>query len=102
MMISKTHVLPTPREVVAHVAHAYGFSPAALSAPGRDRLRVEARRVAMQLLAERGLGSAHIGRIIGRDHSTVLHHLALLRAHCTPEEQEMLADLRSVVGESRR
>ena len=79
------------------VAHAYGFSPGALTAPCRDPLRVEARRVAMQLLAEHGLGASHIGRIIRRDHSTVLHHLALLRDRSTPEEQAMLADLRRVL-----
>ncbi len=96
-MISTPHALPAPDAVVTQVAQAYGFSPAALSAPCRDPLRVEARRVAMQLLAEQGVGATHIGQILGRDHSTVLHHLAVLRSRSTPEEQEMLADLRAVV-----
>jgi chromosomal replication initiation ATPase DnaA len=82
-------------QTIARVAAAYGVSPAALTAPGRHPLLVEARRVTMQLLAERGLGASHIGRVVRRDHSTVLHHLALLRKRPTPEEQEMLADLRA-------
>jgi chromosomal replication initiation ATPase DnaA len=82
---------------LARVAEAYGVSPAALIAPGRNPLLVEARRVTMQLLAERGLGASHIGRVVRRDHSTVLHHLAVLRTSPTPEEQEMLADLRAPV-----
>ncbi len=98
-MSSKAPTQPAPREVITQVATAYGFSASALSAPCRDPLRVEARRVAMGLLAERGLGATHIGKLLGRDHSTVLHHLAVLRDRCTPEEQEMLADLRAVVRE---
>ncbi len=76
------------------VAQAYGISSARLLAPGRDPLLVEARRVAMLLLAERGMGATHIGRLIRRDHSTVLHHLAVIRQRPTPEEREMLSDLR--------
>jgi chromosomal replication initiation ATPase DnaA len=87
---------------VALVADAYGVSLASLIAPGREPLLVEARRVAMQLLAERGLGASSIGRMVGRDHSTVLHHLALLRQSPTPEEQEMLADLRVAVARNVR
>lgn len=80
--------------LIERVAHAYGISTAALTAPSRAPLLVEARRVAMGLLAERGLGPTHIGRALRRDHSTVLHHLARLRHRPTGEEQEMLADLR--------
>ena len=85
-------------QTVALVAEAYEISLAELIAPGRDPLHVEARRVAMQLLAERGLGASSIGRVIGRDHSTVLHHLAVLRERPTPEEQEMLSDLRRTIA----
>ena len=87
--------LPT-ESLIQHVARAYGVSPATLIAPSRDPLLVEARRVTMGLLAERGLGPTHIGRTLCRDPSTVLHHLARLRQHPTVEEQAMLVDLRAL------
>ncbi len=80
--------------IVARVAQAYGVSPATLVSRRRDPLLVEARRVAMGLLAERGLGPCWIGTVLAHDHSTVLHHLAVLREGRSAEEQEMLSDLR--------
>ncbi len=78
---------------VARVAQAYGVSSTTLISRRRDPLLVEARRVAMGLLAERGLGPCWIGNVLHRDHSTVLHHLAVLREGRSAEEQEMLSDL---------
>jgi len=78
---------------VARVAHAYGVSPATLVSRRRDPLLVEGRRVAMGLLAERGLGPCWIGKVPHRDHSTVLHHMVVLREGRSAEEQEMLSDL---------
>ncbi len=80
---------------VARVAQAYGISPTTLTSRRRDPLLVEARRVAMGLLAERGLGPCWIGKVLHRDHSTVLHHLAVLREQRSAQEQEMLCDLRA-------
>jgi len=57
---------------VVRVARAYGVSPATLVSRRRDPLLVEARRVAMGLLAERGLGPCWITTLLARDHSTVL------------------------------
>lgn len=82
-----------PQSVVVQVAHAYGLTPSALLARRRDPLVVEARRVTMHLLAERGLGPTAIGRVVRLDHSTVLHHLARLRTRPTWEEREMLTAL---------
>ncbi len=79
---------------VARVAQAYGVSHTTLISRRRNPLLVEARRVAMSLLAERGLGPCWIGKVLARDHSTVLHHLAVLREGRSAEEQEMLSDLR--------
>jgi len=90
--------VPTPSwssHTVTRVARAYGISPATLLSRRRDPLLVEARRVAMGLLAERGLGPCWIGKVLARDHSTVLHHLAVLREGRSPQEQEMLSDLRA-------
>ncbi len=96
-----TPSLPTPSwssHTVARVARAYGISPATLTSPRRDPVLVEARRVAMGLLAERGLGPCWIGKVLCRDHSTVLHHLAVLQERSSPQEQEMLSDLRASTG----
>jgi len=80
--------------IVARVAQAYGVSPATLVSRRRDPLLVEARRVVMGLVAERGLGPCWIGKVLHRDHRTVLHHLVVLRPGRSAEEQEMLSDLR--------
>jgi len=79
---------------IAQVARADGVSPATLVSRRRDPLLVEGRRVAMGLLAERGLGPCWIGKVLHRDHSTVLHHLAVLQEGRSAEEQEMFSDLR--------
>ena len=80
--------------LVSRVAGAYALTREELLASDRRPLTVEARRVAMQLLRERGLDVVTIGRIMERDHSTVLHHLALIQQSPTPDERIMLARLR--------
>jgi len=61
--------------IVARVAQAYGVSPATLVSRRRDPLLVEARRVAMGLLAERGLGPGQ-------------SHLNEREVHCTEGVRE--------------
>ena len=80
--------------IVERVARAYALTPEKLLSGDRHALLVEARRVAMQLLRERGMDVVTIGRVIGRDHSTVLHHLGLIQHSPTPDERAMLALLR--------
>ncbi len=77
---------------VACAARAYDVSPATLLFRRHDPLLVEARRVAMGLLAEWGLGPCWIGKVLHRDHSTVLHHLAVLREGRSVEEQGMFRE----------
>ncbi len=76
---------------VARVAQAYSISPATLTSQRRDPLLVEARRVAIALLAERGLGPCWISKVVHRDHSTVLRHLAVLREGRSAQKQELLS-----------
>jgi chromosomal replication initiation ATPase DnaA len=68
------HCIVTAEAIVAAVATTFGVSKEFLTGPGRLPEMVDARKVAIRLLARRGLGSTAIGRLIGRDHSTVLHH----------------------------
>jgi chromosomal replication initiation ATPase DnaA len=82
------------------VAEAYGISTERLTSPGRDSLLVEARAVTIQILADHGFGPSRIARHLRRDHSTVWHHLGRMRdrGH-TPEEREMLADVRAALAQ---
>ena len=61
---------------IAAVCNAYKIKWDALLTPSRKALPVARRRVAMALLREfNGLAMAHIGRIMGLDHTTVLYGL---------------------------
>jgi len=61
-----TTIIPAPptswsSSTVAGVAQAYGIAPAALTSCPRDLLLVDARQVAMALLADCGRGSCWSG-----------------------------------------
>jgi hypothetical protein len=61
---------------IATVCNAYKITRDQLFTPNRKALPVARRRVAMALLREfNGLAMAHIGRIMGLDHTTVLYSL---------------------------
>jgi chromosomal replication initiation ATPase DnaA len=49
---------------------------ATLLGPSRTRATVEARREAARILRDRGLSLPHIGRILKRDHATVMNLLS--------------------------
>jgi len=96
-MMTTTIPAPSPSwasSTGACLAQAYGNSPAALISRRRDPLLVEARRMAMALLADCGRGPCWMGTALHRAHRTVLPHLAVLREHRAAQEQEMLSDLR--------
>ncbi len=85
--------------IVMAVADAFGVTTHRLTGPGRLPEMVDARKVAIWLLARRGLGPTAIGRLIGRDHSTVLHHQCI---RLSDEQRIMLADLARELGLPRR
>ena len=61
---------------VAAVCNAYKITRNELFTPNRKALPVARRRVAMALLREfNGLAMAHIGRIMGLDHATIMYSL---------------------------
>jgi len=83
--------LAAARRIRQAVADAYTLTPAHLCAPCRAYPFVEARQVAMYLMRTRLLWptptrnavfpSERIGRLLGhRDHSTVLHGVAVIAA----------------------
>lgn len=84
--------------IVRAVCTYYDLAPHRVLSRARDPLLVEARTVAMRLLVEDlGMGPSAVGRVTGRDHSTVLHHMGrLASSHVwTQEACEALADLRA-------
>jgi len=65
------HVAAEAEEIVA----AAGMTMADLRAPSRKREIVEVRRIVAIYLRQRGCSLPEIGRVLSRDHSTVLHLL---------------------------
>jgi hypothetical protein len=93
------HPVLTAQAIVVAVADTFGVSPEYLTGPSRVPELVDARKVAIRLLARRGLGSTAIGRLIGRDHSTVLHHQ---HVPLTDEQRIVLVELARELGLPRR
>jgi hypothetical protein len=86
---------PTAEEIIAVVARTFAVSPGALTAPGRVPEMVDARKVAIRLLARLGLGPSAIGRLVGRDHTTVWHHQ---HTRLSPEQRAVMSDLARTLG----
>jgi chromosomal replication initiation ATPase DnaA len=86
--------------LVDQVAGYYGFTRAQLLSRRRTAPLVLARQVAMHLLRQEGLTSSHIGQILRRDHSTVLHGDARVRRldACQAPIRHDLATLRRYTG----
>lgn len=61
--------------ILGEVAKEYGFTVQALRGRDRHQELVEARHVAIKRLYDAGLNVAETGRIMNRDHSTILYHL---------------------------
>lgn len=91
--------LAEARRIRRAVADAYLLTPAHLRSPRRPALLAEARQVAMYLMRARLLWPTptrnaafpceRIGRLLGhRDHSTVLHGIAVVAARLASGRQE--------------
>ncbi len=99
--------LAEARRIRRVVAGAYTLTPALLRCPRRPALLAEARQVAMYLMRLRlrwplparttAFPCTRIGRLLGgRDHSTVLHGVALITVRLASGRQED-ASLRQIV-----
>ncbi len=73
--------------VLAAVSIAYGVTIEQIMSPRRSRTWVRARWAAYWLLRQTGLGYAEIGRIMSRDHTSVIHGMSRVNA-----DREMLAE----------
>jgi len=86
--------LAEARRIRQAVADGYALTPAQLTSPCRVAERAEARQVAMRLMRTRltwpmlartsAFPCERIGQLLGqRDHSTVLHGIAIIAARLT-------------------
>lgn len=98
--------VPTPLErrvgypVLKAVCAVYEMDRLAFEGIGRGPRVVEMRKVAAWVLRyDRQLGVTAIGRLIRRDHSTVLHHLATLNIKDV-EIEWALEEVRARIGPS--
>jgi len=82
---------PRPLIILEHVAMTYALTVQRLQAKGRGALIVEARQVAIHLLAASGRGPSGIARLLRLNHSTVSHHLR--HARLDQLQQQMIAEL---------
>ena len=63
-------------EIAARIAADHGLTLADIAGRGNRRSLSVARQAAMLACARAGFGSAHIGRVLRRDHTTVLFGIA--------------------------
>jgi len=69
----------TPRQKnlndVADIAEEHGYTIYDILGPSRVMALVNVRRKCMVMLREKGYSTTEIGRIMNRDHTTVVHSL---------------------------
>lgn len=63
------------RDIIARVAALHDLTPDDITGPSRRSEHCAARRQVMRELSATGRSASAIGRLIGRDHTTVLHGL---------------------------
>lgn len=63
------------RQIIVRVAALHDIAPEDITGPSRLRRHCEARWQVMRELAARGISTPAIGRILNRDHATVIHGL---------------------------
>ena len=84
----------TTDAILAAVCETYEISIHALRGTGRTRWVIEARMVAIVLLIEMGLSSKQCGRILRRDHTSVLYLERKAQTYAQPMYPERLQRVR--------
>jgi chromosomal replication initiation ATPase DnaA len=73
----------TPKQVnimeMNAIAKKYGYTAEDIIGKSRQKKLVEVRRKCVVMLRERGYSTTEIGRIMNRDHSTIVHSLAKMK-----------------------
>lgn len=69
----------TPREKnlkdIENLAEGYGYTAADMLGKSRFKRVVAVRRLCILMLREKGYSTTEIGRVMNRDHSTIVHAL---------------------------
>ena len=69
----------TPREKnlkdIEHLAEGYGYTVADILGQKRHKHLVSVRNLCVFMLRDKGYSTTEIGRIMHRDHSTIVHAL---------------------------
>lgn len=68
----------TGRQIIARIAKLHDVDPEDIVGPSRTPELCEARFCIMRELRTKGWSTPRIGRLLNRDHSTVLHGLRRL------------------------
>jgi chromosomal replication initiation ATPase DnaA len=61
------------------IAKVYGYTAEEVVGKNRQKKLVEVRRKCVVMLREKGYSTTEIGRIMNRDHSTIVHSLAIMK-----------------------
>ncbi len=91
--------------IVASVGRDFGLSLEDMIGAGRNRHMAKARFIAYRLLRNLGLSTPHIGRILDKDHTTVMHGLQrfeveVIRDDFFAEVYERHEAMREALGEA--
>lgn len=74
----------TPREKnlaeIGKIAYKYGFTVEDMIGKRKYKMLMVARRECVAMLRAKGLTTVQIGKIMARDHSTIVHSLQVLGA----------------------
>ena len=74
----------TPREKnlaeIGKIAETYGFTVDDMIGKRKYKMLMVARRECVAMLRAKGYSTTEIGRIMNRDHSTIVHSLQVLEA----------------------
>lgn len=72
----------TPREknieAINQIAYTHGYTAEHILSHSKQRKLVVARRECIAMLRAKGLSTPQIGKIMNRDHSTIVHALQVL------------------------
>lgn len=88
---------PTPRERnladIGLIALRHGFTREDILGPRKFKNLIRARQDCIAMFRKRGLSTTEIGRIMGRDHSTIVHALQQVAARSVPANAGTTAGL---------
>lgn len=76
-----------PETIIARTAAAWGVQPTDILSRRRSKHISAARRAVALELLNAGLSLSDVGRLLGRDHSTVFYYRKLTETPAAPAEQ---------------